>query len=487
MNRIVTIAIAAAAALLASPQISDAIMRATPGCALLRTEEGDVPVGTACTYDFNSAQFDISIAAGEAEIALSTAVTQLGAALDETELRVEAYPLLGNDDDGVLDTNDLGGAKTANYTAYSLLNSATSSTANKTKIGTYIGSTGTWNGPSSVNYALRVEATGGTTDYAIYALAGGPIAQVGKAGGAGYLMTNASSLASTTNLNPGVLVSGTGSGGFYGLDLGYGNSRYRTRILASSFLDLTDISLSWCSLSPTVQSDCVDYFIFNADGSLSQLTTDKSFTYTIGGNFTRSIGVARHTTSNTAGVSLGVQGGGATSGATDKAAGGIKINPGINTGTAKATGQLEARTSATSTGTGDGTTWPTMLWGGFHALTDGSATNIVNVTVASNSAAAGMIDYSVEVYTGTDVQVEVGRVYYHVTNKAGTIANNTITEQGVQQSATSGTLATTWAMSAANPAVISLNADSSLTPSGGYPKIRYTVHSFSGQATSINL
>lgn len=123
--------------------------------------------------------------------------------------------------------------------------------------------------------------------------------------------------------------------------------------------------------------------------------------------------------------------------------------------------------------------------GATKVLTNNSATTLVNVTNASNTAAAGVIDYQVEVFDGTDVQTEVGSVSYMITNKGGAFSGNTVTKFGNAQNATSGTLTVTWAISAANPGVLSVNANSSLTPSTGYPRITYNVRSLSQQAIAV--
>lgn len=124
----------------------------------------------------------------------------------------------------------------------------------------------------------------------------------------------------------------------------------------------------------------------------------------------------------------------------------------------------------------------------FHAppksLTNNSATAIVNCVLASNTAVAGVVRYSVEVFDGTDVQIEEGVISYHATNKAGAIANNTVVKFGNQQAMTSGTLTCTWTITAANPAVLTLNANSSLTPSAGYPRVTYTLDNLTQQAVT---
>lgn len=120
----------------------------------------------------------------------------------------------------------------------------------------------------------------------------------------------------------------------------------------------------------------------------------------------------------------------------------------------------------------------------FVILTDGSATAVVNVTVATETVTGGILSYTIEVTDGTDVQVESGQAVYSTSNKAGTVVG-TITEINSQQNLSVGTLATTWAISNANPAVISVNANSSLTPSTGYPRITFSLSNLGQQAVAI--
>ena len=108
------------------------------------------------------------------------------------------------------------------------------------------------------------------------------------------------------------------------------------------------------------------------------------------------------------------------------------------------------------------------------ALTDGSATNVLSCTIASGSAIGGVLTYTIDVTDGTDYQVETGQVVWSAVNKAGTVTA-TVTEVNSQQNVSSGTLTTSWAISAANPAVISVNADTSLSPSAGYPRITFNL------------
>lgn len=137
-----------------------------------------------------------------------------------------------------------------------------------------------------------------------------------------------------------------------------------------------------------------------------------------------------------------------------------------------------------ASGTTQQTAVSRQVLGASKVLANNSATAIVNVTDASNTVAAGIVDYAIEVFDGTDLQVESGSFTYQVTNKGGTIANNTITfPTGFPKNVTtSGTLTATWTITAANPAVLTLNANSSLTPSTGYPRVTYAIRNLTQQA-----
>ncbi|MCC7437654.1 MAG: hypothetical protein IT211_04085 [Armatimonadetes bacterium] len=64
------------------------------------------------------------------------------------------------------------GAKNANFTATSIENTATSTTASLTKIGLDIEGSGTWSGAGSQNIGLRVDVSGGTANIAAQFLGG---------------------------------------------------------------------------------------------------------------------------------------------------------------------------------------------------------------------------------------------------------------------------------------------------------------------------
>ena len=148
-----------------------------------------------------------------------------------------------------------------------------------------------------------------------------------------------------------------------------------------------------------------------------------------------------------------------------------------------------------ASGTTQQTAVDRAIFGASKVLVDNTTTTVTNVTVAGDTVASGIVEYVVEVFDGTDLQLESGSFIYQVTNKGGTIANNTITRPGASgvgvttfypvNTATSGTLAVTWTITAANPALLQINANSSLTPSTGYPRVTYTLRNLTQQAIAV--
>lgn len=221
------------------------------------------------------------------------------------------------------------------------------------------------------------------------------------------------------------------------------------------------------------------------DGRVGILTSTPSNDIGIGGNTARVIAMERHTTANTAGNALLIQSGGATSGATNKTAGDLFLITGRTTGNATpALVKIETAAISATSGTTDNALVDRAIYGPAKVLTNNSAITIVNATLANGTAAAWRIDYAIEVTDGTDFQSEVGSVYINAVNKAGTVTR-TITEVNSQQAVSAGTLTTTWAASTANPVAISINANSSLTPSTGYPRVTYSIQNFGQQAVAL--
>lgn len=145
---------------------------------------------------------------------------------------------------------------------------------------------------------------------------------------------------------------------------------------------------------------------------------------------------------------------------------------------------LQGSLLSTTTGTAASALIDRFIANAAKVLTNNNAITVVNADIANGTSVGGLITYTIEVWNGTDNQVESGQAIYSAMNKAGTVTT-TITEINSQQNLNSGTLATTWAASAANPVAISINANSSLTPNTGFPRITYSIQNFGQQAVAI--
>lgn len=184
-------------------------------------------------------------------------------------------------------------------------------------------------------------------------------------------------------------------------------------------------------------------------------------------------------TSQTTGVQSAVAGTTNAAGATWNLRGSLGTSQGVP-GRIHLTGGAMIAAS----GTTQQTAVDRAIFNGTKVLTNNSAITIANVTAASGSNAGGQIGYFVEVTDGTDFQYETGIVSFGVTNKGGVFSGNTATKFGNHQNATAGTLTVTVAISGANPALLSVNANSSLTPSTGYPRITYWMMNGGHQAVA---
>lgn len=210
-------------------------------------------------------------------------------------------------------------------------------------------------------------------------------------------------------------------------------------------------------------------------------------TLSLSGQAARTIWMERHVTANTAGNNLTLQSGGATSAATDKKGGDLNLASGLSTGNALP-GRVHMKSSGAlaATGTSDQTQIDRHIFGAHKVLTDGAATDLVSCTIASGSAIGGVIHYAIEVTDGTDYQAETGYVFYNAVNKSGTVTRTISESADTIQSVSSGALTSTWAISNASPAVISVNANTDLaSPSTGYPRITFSVFNGGQQAIAL--
>jgi hypothetical protein len=171
---------------------------------------------------------------------------------------------------------------------------------------------------------------------------------------------------------------------------------------------------------------------------------------------------------------------------TDKSGATLSVVGSLGTGFG-VPGRIEHKGGATSATTGSTAQAivSRQVLGASKVLTNNSGVALISATIASGTAIGGIIEYTIEATDGTDIQAETGRVLYTAVNKAGTVTT-TITEDGnTTQTLSAGTLASTWAMSAASPSVITLNANSSLTQSSRYPRVTYSVKNMGQQAIAV--
>jgi len=301
----------------------------------------------------------------------------------------------------------------------------------------------------------------------------------GNAAGSGVTLTALSS-----GSNDGITYSakGTGkhtfsstSGSSLILDTGNSTTAYSLQGAVAALRFLNSAGSAWVKTSALkVGVDSTGYISFGTFGGETESSffrSSSAATFAFG-NANANPPVAQ---------TIGVQGATGTNiaGATTKYIGSLGTSQGVP-------GILDFQTGGliAASGTTQQTAVSRQVLGASKVLANNSATAIVNVTDASNTVAAGVVDYAIEVFDGTDLQVESGSFTYQVTNKGGTIANNTITfPTGFPKNvATSGTLTATWTITAANPAVLTLNANSSLTPSTGYPRVTYSIRNLTQQA-----
>lgn len=184
------------------------------------------------------------------------------------------------------------------------------------------------------------------------------------------------------------------------------------------------------------------------------LSGNPSYELSLGGNAAKTVGMERHTTSNTAGNSLTMGSGGATSGATDKAAGALILQTGIGTGNSSpAKIYVKAPSRSGVSGTTDQTLVDRAVFNNVVALTSGVATTLFAMGAGNNNTmAGGIVDYSVFVSDGTDFIVESGQVVYAVTNKAGAYTSGTsiLGTSATAKSDGTDTISTTFSTSSDN-------------------------------------
>jgi len=218
-------------------------------------------------------------------------------------------------------------------------------------------------------------------------------------------------------------------------------------------------------------------------GGVSRHSIANTGAVTVSGLAASTYFMSRHTTGNTAGNNLTITSGGATSGATDKAAGDLVLNPGISTGTGLGSVKIQRLDRAATTGTADNAQYDAAIAAPPKALTNNSAIGVFEVALTAGSSCGGSMAYNIECTNGTDYQVRSGVVVWAAVNKGGVYTSN-IGSTGEQSALSTGTLANTWTIvTGTNKITITLNANSSLTPT--VLKVWGFINNNSGRAITL--
>ncbi len=120
----------------------------------------------------------------------------------------------------------------------------------------------------------------------------------------------------------------------------------------------------------------------------------------------------------------------------------------------------------------------------FVSTPNNTLTTILSMDVANNSIAAGFLDCLVEANNGSDGQAESSQIFFQAINTGG-IIQASIRQFEREELAITGTIQSTWTITAANPAVVQVTVASSLTNSAGFPRVTLNVHNLGRQNLNV--
>jgi hypothetical protein len=197
------------------------------------------------------------------------------------------------------------------------------------------------------------------------------------------------------------------------------------------------------------------------------------------GTADRTWGVSDNTTANTAGSNFLLSGSGATTGATDKNGGMVTFSPGTSTGTGFASIRLQSSERAASTGTTRNALVDRIIVASPNFCADNTATTLFNVVNALGTSFGITIQYTIETIggAGNESHTETGMVFFNGANDGATTSTSS-KASSVQYKTNAGTYTVTFTQTNANPAVISVTADSDLNVTS---KIYYTIINSDGK------
>ncbi len=120
----------------------------------------------------------------------------------------------------------------------------------------------------------------------------------------------------------------------------------------------------------------------------------------------------------------------------------------------------------------------------FISTPNNTPTNVVSADVANNTITAGFLDYLIEATDGTNGQAESGQVFFQAINSGGSVQAS-VRQFDREELVITGTLQSTWTITAANPAVLQVTVASSLTNSGSFPRMTVNVHNLGRQNLNV--
>lgn len=118
-------------------------------------------------------------------------------------------------------------------------------------------------------------------------------------------------------------------------------------------------------------------------------------------------------------------------------------------------------------------------------VTDAVVTGLFEVALPTTAMCGGAVHYSARATDGTDMQVQSGLITYAAVNKAGVYTID-IDKIGVSDALSAGTFSVAFSMtSGADKVTFNVNADTSLSPTQGYPEIRFFLDECSPQTVTF--
>lgn len=188
-----------------------------------------------------------------------------------------------------------------------------------------------------------------------------------------------------------------------------------------------------------------------------------------GGNTAKTLGLERHTTSNTAGVNLSINAGGAAVSSTDKNGGILYLIPGISTGRGFSSIRLQSMTRGNSSGSTINTPTDRIIIPSRKYLDDNVAVDLIDVTLGSATTTGGKISYTIHAMTGSEYQAHTGTIIWAAVSK-GTVITAAVSHASAASGmeldvVSSGTITDTWSVFEEDlgKITIRINANSSLT------------------------